>query len=593
MSIDRELIEEILHAADIVQVISSYISVIKKGRNYVAVCPFHDDTNPSLQISPEKQIFKCFVCGKGGNAITFVELYEKIPFLEAVRKVAEIIGFHDDRLNKMVSNRPVDNSKEPLYQAINDLCNFYHYALRTEEGQKASSYYLNRDLDERLQDEYRLGYAFQDGSQAIRFLSSRGHSLKVIENIGIASHSNGTLVDRNNGRLIFPISDSQGRVVGFSARRFGDNRDEAKYINTPETELFHKAEILFNYHIAKKTARHDGYVYVLEGFMDVFALRRIGIDSCVALMGTALTKNHIALLRALGCEIRLCLDGDKAGQDATMHIISILDASGLKYRIVSNQNDNRDSDEILKQEGPEYLKKYLSQLLNRAEFALSYYQKTNSLQTLEERKKLVYDFIPILLATTDSLELEDYLSSLKAATDFPIEEIRNLYEKAKQRRQKKEDYQNVFSSFHPEKKQLRRFQLAEKEILYQMLTCPEAIEFYQKEIEYFYNEIYHRVANFIVDYYMKYQSLHLTSLLAELEISDLPDHELISEEITNLTMDKTHPQYSLALMEDCKNTIISERQKLFQKNQLQAALRGKSPLEQAEIIATFKKKVKE
>ncbi len=590
MAIDRELIQDILHHADIVQVISSYINVIKKGKNYVAICPFHNDTNPSLHISPEKQIFTCFVCNQSGNAITFVMKYEKISFLEAVRKVAEIIGYHDERLQNLSTyKKPIEASKLPLINAINDLCSYYHYALKTEEGQTAYQYFINRGLDDNLQNEYLLGYAYQDGDLVIKYLNSKGHSLKTIESIGIASLINGKMFDHNQGRIIFPICDVNGQVVGFSARRLSNDKSIAKYMNTPETELFHKAEILFNYHIAKKVSRHVGYVYLLEGFMDVFALRKIGIESCVALMGTALTKEHLSILRALGAELRICLDGDNAGQSATMRLIPLLDNANIKYRIVSINDDERDPDEILNQSGAESLKQYLNRLVNRTEFALHYYQKNNPLKTLDDRKKLIFDFLPILALSHDNLEIEDCLLSLKIATNFPIEEIRKLFEKAKIGQYRQENKEQIFTSFRPERKSLRRFQLAEKEILYQMLNNDSAIAFYQKEIEYFYDEVYRKVANFIVDYYSQHQNIDVAALLAELDMGEIPDHEEIAQEITTISMEKTHPSYSETLMKECLATIVDERQKLFKKQQLEEAIRGKSPQEQAEIIVKYKK----
>lgn len=588
MAIDRELIDRILKAADIVAVISSYIPVIKKGRNYEAICPFHDDTNPSLKISVDKQIFRCFVCGTGGNAITFVEKYEKISFIEALRKVANMVGIKDPRLEEQKKYIYVDESKEPLFKALEDLTSYYHYALKTEEGSKALKYLENRGLFEGLRKEYQLGYAFLDGKNTIKYLTSKGHSLKTIEEIGIATHNNGVYSDRNYGRVIFPLHNIEGRVVGFSARRLDDSSDEAKYVNSPETVLFHKSDVLFNYHIAKRVARHEGYVYLLEGFMDVFALRKIGIESCVAIMGTSLTKRHISLLRALGCEVRLCLDGDNAGQTATMRIIKMLDEAEINYRIVSNQNSTRDPDEILAQDGEQGLRAYLNKLLNRAEFALSYYKQTNSLRTLEERKQLIFDFIPILLHTKSRLELEDYFLSLASATSFPIEEIRNLFNKAKS--QKEENPVEIYKAFKPERKELRRFFLAEKEILYQMLNHKDAIEFYKNEIEFFYNEVYRNVANFIIDYYMKYSSVDLVSMLSELDLSEYPNKDELIKELTEVSLEKTHPEYSLELMEECKNTIISERTKLFKKEQLKSALEGLSPLEQAAYLAALKKK---
>src|SRR5574344_139691 len=326
----QDLIDSLLKSSDIVTVISSYISVIKKGRSYVALCPFHDDKHPSLNISKEKQIFKCFSCGTGGNAITFIEKYEKISFDEAVRKLADLVGFHDPRLAKEAYKPAVNPTLEPLYKCINDLENYYKYGLSLEEGKRATDYLAARHIDQTQIARYGLGYAPMDGQKTVAFLQAKGHSLKSIEDIGIALAKASGTADSNAGRLIFPLANPDGQVVGFSARRLGEE-DTAKYVNSPETKIFQKSDILYNYHLAKATAHHDGYVYLLEGFMDVMALEKAGMPSAVALMGTNLSANQVNLLRRLNCEVRLCLDGDAAGQEGMMRMISRLNKAALPF----------------------------------------------------------------------------------------------------------------------------------------------------------------------------------------------------------------------------------------------------------------------
>ena len=344
MIFDHDLLQEIKSRADIVDVISSYINVIKKGRRYAAVCPFHDDHNPSMDINKEKQTYHCYVCNHGGDVFSFVSDYEKISFADAVKRVCEIIGFDDPRLHKNEPIKPVDVNIQKLYDCINELQKFYEYGLTTEEGKIARDYLSKRQLSDEQVKKFSLGYALNDGKLTVSYLQQKGFSLKNIEDIGIAlARANGT-ADSNAGRLIFPIKDHNGQVIGFSARKMTSGDDAAKYINSPDTKLFHKTNVLYNYHIAKQSAKHDGFIYVLEGFMDVFALDTIGITSAVAIMGTKLTENHIAMLRRLNVEIRLCLDGDKPGQEAMMGIMATLDKAGLPYRLVSQPGELRDPD---------------------------------------------------------------------------------------------------------------------------------------------------------------------------------------------------------------------------------------------------------
>ena len=246
MPYDESLVNDVLKHSDIVKVIESYLPLVRKGKDYLAKCPFHDDSNPSMHVSPEKQIFKCFVCGTSGNAIGFVMKYTHASFKEAMKKVAEICGYHDPRLEGLSEARVVDPKRSPLVNCLNDLTTYYQYALNSPEGKAGLDYFNNRHLDEELRNKFRLGYAIKDGKTTCRFLQDRGHSLKTIEDVGIARPYNGEYADLNQGRVIFPIMDSNGEVVGFSARRLGDGTDP-KYVNTQETYLFHKSNILYNY----------------------------------------------------------------------------------------------------------------------------------------------------------------------------------------------------------------------------------------------------------------------------------------------------------------------------------------------------------
>ena len=377
MPIDNDLKEEVLKHADIVEVIKSFIPVTKKGKNYFAVCPFHDDTNPSLSISPEKQIFRCFVCGASGTAISFVMKYKGLSYFEALKTVADISGFDDPRLHETTTKVvKKDETAEPMLKCLKDLTLYYQYALTTEEGKDGLDYFNSRNLDDSLRDKFLLGYAYKDGKATCEYLQKKGHSIKTIEDIGVGKMNGSYITDKNAGRAIFPICNANGDVVGYSARRIG-NGDEAKYVNSPETYLFHKSKILYNYHNAKDKARNKKCIYVLEGFMDVFALAKIGYDNAVALMGTALTADHISMLRNLNCEIRMCLDGDLPGQMAMMEACKLFAKAGLTCRIVFNNNSSKDPDEILNTEGKDALISYLNNLQSYPEFALNYYQNSN------------------------------------------------------------------------------------------------------------------------------------------------------------------------------------------------------------------------
>lgn len=590
MAFDSSLFEDILKQVDIVKVISAYQPVIKKGKSYVAICPFHDDSNPSMHISPEKQIFKCFVCGTGGDAFQYVKLREHISYIEAVRKVAEICGISDPRLENKEFKKPVDEKKVPLLAVLKDLTTFYSYALSTDEGKEGLDYFLSRQIDEEMQRKYKLGYAFKDGKATISFLQSKGHSLKSIEEVGISNIIGGKYSDKNAGRVIFPLCDIEGNVIGYSARRLSSNKDEAKYVNTQETYLFHKSSVLYNYHIAKTRAHLEGCVYVLEGFMDVIALSRIGIDSAVALMGTALTSEHIALLRKLGVPVRLCLDGDKPGQDATLKAAKLLAASGIEFMIVDNQNRSDDPDEIYINQGGAALKSYLNNLVSRVDFALNYFTNTNPLQSVEQKKALIREFIPILLNLNSQLEFDSYLRRLSTITGFDVEAIRKVVNQSK-KAETGEQRQRILNEFKPEDIFFRRLYLAEKEVLYQMLSHKEAVDFYQERLSGFYDEIYRTIAYFIIDYATKHEEIDVRGIIASLEVSDLDNKDELIKAITALSFEENHPeQCTKELLDGLENNINDERERIFEDDRILNSLKNKTPQEQARILAEYNKR---
>ncbi len=593
MAYNKSISEDVIKHADIVQVVSSYVPLIKQGKNYKAVCPFHDDTNPSLVVSPDKQMFKCFVCGTGGNAISFVQKYEKISYGEATRKVCEIINYHPEGLESLVRVRKVDERKETLLKCLHDLTLYYQFALNTPEGKEGLDYFEERKLDASLRNKYKLGYAYKDGKATINFLQKKGHSIKTIEDTGVAKMiSSGVYADMNEGRVVFPICDIDGNVVGFSARRL-KNDDTAKYMNTPETYLFHKSSNLYNIHIAKDAAKLKGYIYVCEGFMDVYALSKIGIDAAVAIMGTALTPEHIQILRSLNVEIRLCLDGDLPGQSAMMKISKMLSKAGLNYRVVDNQGSSKDPDEILNEDGKEALEEYLNKLVSQVDFALNYYLRSNPLKTSEEKKTLVKEFLPILARLDSQIELDTYLRKLEKITGFDVDAIRsavrrvrasNMYEGVQTTR-------DVIENFRPEQKTLQKLATAERELLYQMSQNKAAVAFYEQKVPGFYDDLYRTIANYLVEYAEGHEKMDEAGLISLLEESEPENKQQIIQEITSLYLE-THPsECSDELLNNLLETIVEERKRITDEDVLNQSLEGKTELEKARIISDYNRRM--
>jgi len=584
----RELVDKILAQADIVTVISSFIPVTKKGRSYVAICPFHDDKNPSLNISKEKQIFKCFVCGTGGNAITFVEKYEKISFEEAVRKVADIIGFHDERLEKEAFHVHVDPTLTPLYGCIDDLEKYYQYGLTIEEGKIAADYLSGRHIGSDQIKKYGLGYAPLDGKKTVQFLQAKGHSLKSIEDIGIALAKLEGTSDSNAGRLIFPLASAEGQVVGFSARKLNEQQTP-KYVNSPETPIFQKGKVIYNYHNAKNTAHHDGYVYVLEGFMDVMALDKAGLPSAVALMGTMLTQDQINLLRRLNCEIRLCLDGDNAGQEGMMRMISLLNKAALPFRLVLNPGDLRDPDDILQESGPEALKAAMNNLADPFDFQIAYYTNVKKLSTPEEKKKVMMYFIPFLRNIPAGLDRDNYIVKLSKATNYETPAIREQINRVEPEDMTSEETTYVdemdLERLHPELLLKKRLLKAEREALFYMLGNSEAVKYFETSIESFYYPLYNEIADFVAEYVEKRkEAVNVSELINDIASSGADNADQIISKVSEIAGDNYHPPYSSKELEDCQKAIAEEKEKLFEKASTEKSLSGKSAEEKGAIV---------
>lgn len=595
---DRELYEEILNSANIVDVISSFnVHIEKRGKNYIALCPFHDDKHPSMYISPEKKVWKCFSCGEGGNVISFVSKFKKISYDEAAREVADIIGFKDPRLSQPIFKKKVDESNERLIETINDLQKYYVYALSIPEGEKARTYLSKRGISPEQIAKYGIGYSPIDGAMTIKYLQAKGHSLKSIEDIGIALARSGSTSDHNSGRLIFPLFDPNGQVVGFSARQL-EKDGTSKYINSPETPLFHKSSILYNYHNVLLSSKRDGYCYVLEGFMDVMSLERAGIKNAVALMGTALTNEQVLLLKKLNCEIRVCLDGDAPGQSAMMKMLPLLKKSGINFKLVDYEGDLRDPDDLFEEEGPEALKKRMNNLVDPFDFQLSYYMHTRKLSDSSEKNKVVSSSLPFLSVMQPGIELENYLVKLSKATGYEVSAIREILSKYDKNKDDKVEISNyledkVYIPGTKEKPYLKKLDEAEKTILYFMLNEDSAIEFFEKQIGSFYNDIYESLANYILEYKDTHpnEKIDISCLMSDIEKD--PSASNLSNALSDLAFNSQSIPCTLKTLNSCAKVIEEEKNSIREIQKTVQALNLSDKELSGKAIAEYASKIRD
>ena len=570
-----EIANDLLKHTDIVEVISHYTKLERRGRNYVCLCPFHDDKSiGNFSVNKEKGVFKCFACNTGGNAINFVQKIEGITFEQAVIKTAELVGYKNEALEKGSTQRYVDPRKQRLYDCLKDICGFYESSLSlSKDALKAKEYLHNRGLDDSIISTFHIGYAQPNGQNIVEFLKNKGYSYQEIADAGIIHLASTPYKDVNSNRISFPIADKNGNVVGFSCRRYvEEDADKAKYINTSSTILFNKSQILYNFHNALQEARKTNYIYVLEGFMDVIAAYRVGVKSAVALMGTALTPEHVQLLRYTKAEIRLCLDLDNPGQENMLKIARMFEEAHLNYKLVSNQVDfkEKDADEILAKYGEAKLRAYLSNLVNIGDWLIGFYSKSSDLEVLENKKALVKRMIPFLRSLNSAFDYEYYLNKLSSVTGFSKDIIDNEVKKSKAAKEKQEGEKPekeeplLKTPMHKMEGQ-SRLQLAEMQVLQYMLENDEAFKIYKEELGYFVNPTYKTIANLIEQYRQdlnESEEFDVQGMLTYLSSDKFVDRRKddIIGTITSITLDSYQiPPYSDKVFHELIETITTEK----------------------------------
>ena len=510
--------------ADIVKVISSYIPLKRSGKNFVGVCPFHDDTSPSMFVSPDKQIYKCFACGASGNVFTFVQNYENIEFKQAVKKVADLTGQKVEGLASEVFNKYVDPEKEVLYKIFEDLTKYYMYLLKSTDGKEALDYLRNRGIDDTIIEEFQIGFSPVDSRASIKFLQNKGYKNDDIIKAGIGAFKNGEVYDMYSGRITFPLCDSYGRVIAYSARKISKDPNEAKYRNTNETILFHKSDVLYHYHKADKTARKDGFVYVLEGFMDVIALYRIGIKSAVAIMGTALTQEHIKLLKKLNCEIRMSLDGDLPGQMATYKNLQLFGDLYTKVKVVNKNLDSKDADEILSKQGSEALYNSLQDLSSPLDFIIKYLQGNFNLNNYDDKQNFVKTIKDVFNSfKLDELSFDYYSKQISNLTGFSLNLVQDILKrKANVVNQPitRKRQENAIKNYEIK---LNKYEKIEKIYLQYMLKDNKYINVFNEDIGFMQNQAYRRILAIINDYYRRDGKVMEADLYSSQELNQQKD----------------------------------------------------------------------
>jgi len=576
--LSQEKIDEIRQSVDIVDVMGQYLELHKKGKNYMAICPFHDDNHPSLSISQSRQIYKCFVCGNGGNVFTFIQEYLKVPFVEAVMKVAEFghVDMSGYSLEKRVVK--VDEALAPLYDMHAFALKLYMYYLYTQSGKQALDYLRHRGFDDELIKMFGIGYAPDKSILHERF-QKEGYTEVAQVKSGLVLE-NDRHYDRFHDRVMFPLHDEFGKVVGFSGRIYKAQDKNSKYMNSPESDIFIKGKTLYNYHRAKEAVCQAGFVYINEGFMDVIAMHRAHHDNCIALMGTALTKDHLRMLKRMTRTIHLCLDGDMAGQAAAMKSSDLLTSQGFEVKIVLLP-DGRDPDEILSTEGIEGLDAVLKDTLSPIDFMMAFECSRLDLRNYEDRKTLLIKACEKIAKIEDRIDRGHYITKLSSLTDFPKEIIEEQLLNSSAIIEHREQFsQNRIETIQDQRPILDKYTLAEKNLLFYMLNDRQVSDIYEAKAGFMHNDTYRALAAYIRDYYRTHQTMDIANLIDKIGSS----HSTLVNALTDIAECSLPLPYQKEVIDDYIAR-ITENTKNIREQELQEQFKNVlAPSAKAEIL---------
>lgn len=417
-----DVIEEVRMKNDIVDVISGYVRLQKKGSSYFGLCPFHNEKSPSFSVSPGKQMYYCFGCGAGGNVFTFVMEYENFTFIEAVKYLAERAGVKLPEGEYSKEQRAASDLKTVLLEVNKKAASYYYYQLKQEGGRQAYEYLKNRELSDETIKNFGLGYSSKYSDSLYRYLKGKGYSDTILKDSGLFSADERYgMHDKFWNRVMFPIMDVNNRVIGFGGRVMGDAKP--KYLNSPETKIFDKSRNLYGLNIARRSRKN--YLIICEGYMDVISMHQAGFTNAVASLGTALTSGHASLMSRYTKEVLLTYDSDEAGQKAALRGIPILREAGIKPRVV-NLAPYKDPDEFIKAHGQEAFEKRLTEAMNYFLFEVQVMERQYDLADPEDKTEFYRAIAKKLLEFPEELERNNYMESISRKYQIRYEDLRRM-----------------------------------------------------------------------------------------------------------------------------------------------------------------------
>lgn len=495
--IDNDIKNKIINSNDIVDVIGSYLSLIPKGKNYFCVCPFHDDHSPSMSVSSQKQIFRCFVCGETGNSISFLMKYLNITFIEALSILSEKSGIKIDISN----NKKIDNRFEKYYEIYEKVNAVFRNNLNANEGSNARKYLESRNINKELIDTFDIGLSL---NKNLGDMLSKKYNKKDLIDLDIVNETYDGIKDTFYNRIMFPIKDLNGNIIAFSGRIYEDS-NESKYKNSKETIIFKKGNILYNYFCAKEFIRKSKEVIICEGFMDTIRLHSIGIKNSVALMGSNITREQLEIIKNLKVNVVLNLDQDDAGRLGNYNIGEELLKLGINPKVIIF-NKAKDSDELINKFGKdEFITSYRNKI-DFIDYKIEYLKKNKNLGSAEELSKYINEVLESINNLSDPVLQE--LKIIELSNKYNINKSTLLSKITKKEKI------NIVKKETVPKVKLDKFLISEMRIIYMMLNYNEAIIKFEKNLGYLNNKNMNDLANEIISYKLKNKVFNYSDFLS-------------------------------------------------------------------------------
>ncbi|MBF0986778.1 MAG: DNA primase [Clostridiales bacterium] len=499
------IVEEVRKKTDIVDLISEYIPLIKKGKNYFGVCPFHDDSNPSMSVSREKQIYKCFSCGASGNIYNFLMDYEHIDFKEALSKLSSKLGINIENTTIKVNNK-----FDKFYEIYDLTSKLYQNNLLSEKGSSARNYLKSRNISLEEIKKFNIGLSFSN-KKVVKQLEKK-YNLLDLEDVGLISNNH----DIFQNRIMFPLMNLENKTVAFSGRIYDTNSKDSKYINTKETNIFKKGEILYNYYACKEDVRIKKYLILVEGFMDVIRLSTIGIKNVVATMGTSLTINQIKLLKRLSNNIYLCFDGDNPGKLANINNGEELIKHDINIKVISLDN-NDDPDSYVLKNGKEKFETLIEEAKSYQEYYMEYQKDNISTTDIKEVTEYINKVLEKLKYNNNAIEKELVLKKL--AKDFDIS-YNTLENRLKDYSLEKNTNLEIKSPKKEEKTTINKYYVASRDLIMGMLYNNKIIDIYKNYNIQMINNKFDAILNEILYRYDVYGSVEVAEIFDEFISND-------------------------------------------------------------------------